>query len=56
MPTKYSISLKKIIDEFHLGELYLPDAEIVKSGVVNVGSILFLSLCIVLIFLNLLLV
>jgi len=37
-------------------ELYLPDAEIVKSGVVNVGSILFLSLCIVLIFLNLFLV
>ena len=26
MPTKYSISLKKIIDEFHLGELHLPDA------------------------------
>ncbi len=37
-------------------ELYLADGEIVKSGVLNVGSILFLILCSVLTFLNLILV
>ncbi|MBQ7343215.1 MAG: CPBP family intramembrane metalloprotease [Clostridia bacterium] len=37
-------------------ELYLADGEIVKSGVLNVGSILFLILCLVLTFLNLILV
>ena len=26
MSTKYSISLKKIIDEFHFSEFYLPDS------------------------------
>lgn len=36
-------------------ELYLPDAEIVKSGTFNVGAILFIILCSVLTFLNLIL-
>ena len=34
-------------------ELYLPDAEIVKSGALNVGSMLFLILCSILTILNL---
>ena len=37
-------------------ELYLPDAEIVKSGIVNVGSLLFIILCTILTILNLIFV
>jgi hypothetical protein len=37
-------------------ELYLPDAEIAKSGIVNVGSMLFIILCSVLTILNLIFV
>ena len=33
-------------------EIYLPDSEIVKGGIVNVGSILFILLCAVFMFLN----
>ena len=34
-------------------EIYLPNAEVIKSGFVNVGSILFISLCIIFMIINL---
>ena len=47
---------KRKIDVSRDKELYLADGEIVKSGILNVGTILFIILCSVLTFLNLILV